>query len=96
MKQYDVIKFLRKQAHNVYVSGVIDVLTPDEQDFYDKLCGMYQFLTQEERYIIDYLYVQKVGNYEDCAKALNKSVYQLYKLRKDALTKLYNLINNEA
>ena len=72
MKQYDVIKFLRKQAHNVYVSGVIDVLTPDEQDFYDKLCGMYQFLTQEERYIIDYLYVQKVGNYEDCAKALKK------------------------
>ena len=71
MKQYDVIKFLRKQAHNVYTSGVIDVLTPDEQEFYDKVCGMYQFLTQEERYIIDYLYVQKVGNYEDCAKALN-------------------------
>ena len=48
MKQYDVIKFLRKQAHNVYTSGVIDVLTPDEQEFYDKVCGMYQFLTQEE------------------------------------------------
>lgn len=95
MKKYDVVQFLRKQSHNVYTSGVIDILNADEQDFYDKLCGMYQFLSQEERYVIDYLYTQKVGNYENCAKVLNKSVYQIYKIRKSALIKLYNLIDNE-
>lgn len=95
MKKYDVIRFLREQSHNVDTAGVTSILTGDEQEFYYKLCEMYQFLTQEERYVIDYLYVKKVGNYETCAKTLNKTVYQIYKIRKTALNKLYNLIENE-